>query len=181
MNYNDKSAPVSNSVVAAHRATEPRSAWAIVLRTDTYANVAGDLRVDERGFDSSVSTLTEGTTSTTTVKHDLDEFEKPMWFQSKRLAIVVLNGETCRRMIAASAILTGLYLSGMNSNCANIEITGAMIKANSSIAESVATAITNSITTKPQRQPKQFTSFTRTVLRRTCFDSEYTLVDADTQ
>ncbi len=158
---------ICDASMAAHIVTDTRVGSTLARRTDTYANAAGDLRVDERGYGSSSSMSAAASGSEPTVNFHLGGIEDTMLFQAKGQAIVILEGETCRRMTADSAPPPGLGVPGMNLGDANKQMADAMKQAGSAIEQAMAQARRDGMTAEQQRQLEQFTKpFTEpTVIR----------------
>ncbi len=154
------SAVITNASWAAHIVTETREGSTRIARTDTYANAAGDLRVDERSFGSSSTTSDSASagSSDTVVEYHLGKIEDTMLYQSKGNAIVVLEGKTCRRMTADSKPPVPFNVpGGMSLPEANDKMKEAMKKAGSAMEEAMAQARKDGMTAEQQRQIEQFT------------------------
>ena len=147
-----------HSSMAGHIVTDTRVVDTLIQRTDTYANSAGDLRVDERGYGSSSTTSADAAIgSSPSVNFHLGEINDTMLFQSNGDAIVILEGDTCRRMTADSAPPPGLGIPGMNLGEGNKQMNDALAQASSKIEEAMRQARREGMTAEQQRQLEQFT------------------------
>lgn len=149
---------VCSASMAAHIVTETRNNAVKVGRTDTYANAAGDLRIDERSYGSSSSVSASAAVgSAPKVNYHLGDIEDTTLFQTRGEAIVTLEGDICRRMTADSAPPPGLGAPGMNLGDANKQMADAMKQASSRIEEAMKQARKEGMTAEQERQLEQIT------------------------
>lgn len=148
--------------MAALIVTETSNNSTKVGRTYTYANAAGDLRIDELSYGSSSSSVTDAAISATNnapkVNYHLGDIEDTTLFQTEGEAIVMLEGDICRRMTADSAPPPGLGVPGMNLGDHNKQMADAMKQASSRIEAAMEQARKEgSMTTEQERAMKQWT------------------------
>ncbi len=146
-----------NTTFAAHIATETREDSVLTKRTDTYANSSGDLRIEERGYGSTVSSAAEGGGSTPNIEYVLGDVQDTMLFQINGEAIVSLEGDTCRKMTADSAPPPGLGGPGMSLGGNQRQMADAMAQANSAIADAMAQARQQGMSDDQARALEQLT------------------------
>ncbi len=151
---------LSGSAFAAHIVTETRSGSTLIQRTDTYANSAGDLRMEDRayGSSSSVSSAASAGTSNPNVEYHLSEnVDDVTLFQSNGQAVVMLEGNVCRRLTADSAPPPGLGVPGMDMGKHQEQMDQAMKQAGSAMAEAMRQAKKEGMTAEQQRALESFT------------------------
>lgn len=143
--------------MAALNVFDTRNNSVLVDRTYTYANAAGDLRIDVRPYGSSSSAVSAASNSLPTVKYHLLDIEESILSQSEGQAIVILEGDNCRRMTADSAAPAVLGGPGMNLGGTNKELADGMKQAGSAIEQAIEQAGKEGMTAEQQLKLKELT------------------------
>lgn len=149
------------STLAAHIVTDTRSGSDLVKRTHMYANSAGDLRIDEHGFEVSASVSSDAAVgeSPAKVEYKPGDIDDTTIFQAREQAILMLEGDTCRRMTADSPPPPGLGMGmgGADLSDVNKQMADAMKQASSAIELAMEQARKEGMTEDQERAMKQFT------------------------
>lgn len=149
---------MGSSSYAAHIVTDTRDGDTLIKRSHTYANSDGDLRVDEQGFSSSATTSDSASTkSKPKVTFTPGPIEDTMIYQSRGKAVVVLEGEVCRKLTADSAPPPGLGAMGGNMGDARKQMAEAMQQANAAMEQAMAEARKQGMTPEQEKMMRQFT------------------------
>ncbi len=150
---------ICSTTFAAHIVTETRSNGILTHRTDTYANAAGDLRMDERsyGYSSTISSSAAVGSPTETQTHLSENIDDTTLYQSNKQAIVSLEGNIRRTLTADSEPPIGLGVPGMDLGESRKQMAGAMGKAGKAFADAMKQAENEGMTAEQRRALESFT------------------------
>ena len=143
------------SAHGAHIVTQTTLDGVPVEKTDTYANAAGDLRMEARRYGSSATMSAAGGEATVTYfERDVDEITL---FQSRTATIVSLEGENCMKLSADSEAPMGLGNGLGDALGGGAKMAEMMQQANNAIAEAMQEAERQGMTAEQKRAIESFT------------------------
>ena len=137
--------------MGAHIVTQTTLDGVPVRKTDTYANPAGDLRMEERSYGSSGSMSAAGGEATVTYfERDVDDVTL---FQSRTATIVSLDGPNCMKLSADSEAPMGLG-DALGGGAKMAEM---MQQANDAMAKAMKEAEAQGMTAEQKKAIESFT------------------------
>lgn len=150
---------ICSSSFAAHIITDTRDGDTLVMRTHTYANSDGDLRVDEQGFSSSSTMSSEASVnSKPKVTYTPGRIEDTIIYQSRNKAVIFLEGNICRKLTADSAPPPGVAAMGGDIGEAQKQMADALKQASSAIEQAMEEARKQGMTPEQEKMMRKFTN-----------------------